>query len=47
MNSTKPTLRLKCQLDDRPYRLIVSVIRGTNAGRALQLMASGIRCYRF
>lgn len=27
-----------------PFRLVVSIIRGTYAGRALQLMASGIRC---
>jgi hypothetical protein len=31
-------------MDDRPFRLVVSVIRGTNAGRALQMMAGGIQC---
>lgn len=30
--------------DDKPFRIVVSVIRGTNAGRALGLMASGMQC---
>jgi hypothetical protein len=35
---------LRCQQDDKPYRIIVSIIRGTNAGRALELMRSGMQC---
>ena len=27
--------------NDRPYRLVINVIRGTNSGRALKMMANG------
>ena len=35
---------LQIQQDDKPFRLVVSIIRGTNAGRALSMMANGSQC---
>lgn len=30
--------------DDKPFRIVVHIIRGTSTGRALSLMAGGMQC---